>query len=246
MNINLGVPSVKIALCDDEQKEMDALGALLREYSLENNLHPVVSCFLHSEDLLKALEGGDRFDIIFLDVYMGQTNGLDIARAIRRIDTSCGIIFATNSKDHAIEGYEVRALVYLLKPISLPTLTKAMTLALEKSSSPIERQLSIKTRQGTFTFLLKDLVYAESNARVITGHLSNQKTVKFYEKLDQFEKQCEDGRFLRCHKSYLINLDFVFAVLNKTVQMQNDEIIPVSISNQSMKDIFATHLANKL
>ncbi|MFA6507768.1 MAG: LytTR family DNA-binding domain-containing protein [Treponemataceae bacterium] len=237
---------MNIALCDDEGSELEYLRRLVDEYGRRKQISFTIESFPSGEDLLSFIREKHGFDIIFLDVFMGASTGVLIARQIREFDKKCSIIFATNSRDHAIEGYGVRALQYLLKPIGADALAEALDQAIEVQLLKETKVIYIKTRQGDYRIPLEDILYAESDARIVTIHRRAQEKVSFYERLDTFESQCQDERFLRCHKSFLVNLEYVHAIANNSVIMETGQEIAVSIPITQAKKIFASYTAGRI
>ncbi len=237
---------MRIALCDDEPPELENLYRLVEEYGRRKQLSFSIECFVGGTDLLSFMKGTHCFDIIFLDVFMGVSSGVSVAREIREFDTDCSLIFATNSRNHAIEGFGVRALQYLLKPINPASVTLALDQAMEVQRGTEPRVIHIKSRQGDYRIRLEDILYAESSARVITIHLGSQNDICFYERLDNFENQCHDSRFLRCHKSFLVNMDHIHAIANTGIILETGQEIAVSINITRTKEIFASFVAGKI
>lgn len=237
---------MNIAICDDEIAELEHLQQLIVDYGGQKQTSYAVSCFQSGEALLSSMDEGKGFDIIFLDVFMSPSSGLLVARKIREFNKNCTIIFATNSPDYAIEGYGVRALQYLLKPIGMVALSSVLELAMEVQMAKVPKVVHIKTRQGNFNIPLSDILFAESDARVITIHRRSQEKISFYERLDNFELRCQDERFLRCHKSFLVNLEYVHSIANNSVIMETGKEVAVSINISRAKEIFASFSAGKI
>lgn len=233
-----------IALCDDEQPEREHLERLVREYFDQHGLACQIELFSSGEALL-AHRGRD-FDLVFLDIYMGLSDGMTVARRLRALDKTCLIIFATSSKAHAIRGYGVRALHYLVKPFGPAQLGEALDLAVEELTDRQAASIQIGNRQGTWRVRLADLIYVESAARVLTVHTRTQGDIQYYDKLDVLEAACADARFLRCHKSYLVNLDFVQAIVNERIRLLDGREVPVSVGMTLARERFASHLAGNL
>ena len=222
------------------------LKALTGDYARKGGHDFAVSEYPNGESLLGAMNAGRRFDVIFLDIYMGGADGIAVAREIRKTDKKCRIIFATSSRERAIEGYEVRALQYLVKPINAESVGSALDLALETLSSGLSKTIQVQNRQGIFKIDPDDIVFAESNARVVTVILKGQEPLQFYGKLDDFERECGDERFLRCHKSYLVNLDYVHAIVNNFILLEPGGEIRFSMNVTQVKERFAAHTASKI
>ena len=237
---------LNIGLCDDEAPELEKLRGLIAAYARRRHLSFRIQAFQNGEDLLVAIRTGEVFDVIFLDVYMGLTNGLDIARKIRDFDGNCCLIFATNSRGHAIDGYGVHALEYLLKPIVEAEVWAALDVALEDLSRRKEGCLQFSNKQGSYKIPYGEIVYMESNARIVTIHSQRQGDLSFYSRLDDLEGQCEDPRFLRCHKSFIVNLDYAHAILGRSIVLESGQEIRISINLSEAKEIFASYAARKL
>jgi len=237
---------VSIGLCDDEEPELENLHGLVAAYAHRERLDFDIARFSSGEDLLFAMDKGRSFDIVFLDVYMGLVNGVDIAKEIREFDSACSIVFATNSRGHAIDGYGVHALQYLLKPLAEKNVFMALDQAMESMSRKKERFVQLGNRLGHYKIFLNDIAYVESDARVITVHCRKQGDLEFYLRLDEFERLCDDGRFLRCHKSFLVNLDYVYAVENRSLRLETGQEVRFSMSPTAVKSLFAAHAARNI
>lgn len=237
---------MKIALCDDELQEIEVLRQLVEGFGRKKSLNFEIVCYQSGEDLLAVIARENRFSVIFLDVFIGTSNGVLVARKIRELDQKCSIIFVTNSRDHAIEGYGVQAMQYLLKPLNAHALEAALEQALGVQSAKDPKVMYVSTRQCDYSIPLSDILFAESDARLVTIHRHERESVSFYDRLDNFEKQCRDERFLRCHKSFLVNLDHVHSIANNGIIMKTGQEIPVSINISHAKKQFATFIASKI
>lgn len=237
---------LNIGLCDDEPKALESLRILVADYCGQRRIPFDIHCFRSGEELLDTVKKGQAFDLLFLDIYMGDSDGIAVARGIREYDKACSIIFATNSRSHAINGYGVRALQYLLKPLVAEEVVSALDQAIEALPEKTKQFVQVKNRQGMYRILLSDIVFAESSAKVVTIHTLKDGNVSFYDRLDNFNLQCGDERFLRCHKSFLVNLDFVYAFADNTFILKTGEEIRISISASEAKKIFTMYTAKQL
>jgi len=237
---------VSIGMCDDNEAELSNLRGLVAAFARSRGLHFTISGFQSGEDLLAAVEKGDAFDIVFLDVYMGLTNGVGIARELRQTDAECRIIFATNSRDHAIDGYGVHALQYLLKPLSPNNVFMALEEALESLARREERFVRLGNKGGSYKIALGEIIYAESSARVVTIYRRRREALSFYMRLDELERLCDDERFLRCHKSFLVNLDYVHAIHGRCLLLECGQELRYTLAAEEIKSRFAAHVARGL
>lgn len=108
---------MRIAIVDDLAKERASLHLRLEKIL---NLRSVCAEILEYEsgEAFLAAEKEQRFTAAFLDIYMDGMSGMDAARELRKMDTDCMLVFTTTSTDHALEGFQVRAMHYLVKPFS--------------------------------------------------------------------------------------------------------------------------------
>lgn len=231
-----------IAVCDDEHDQRRNLIGILSK--AEAPMH--ISEYASGEELLAAVRCGRSANIYFLDVFMGVADGVEVAREIRELDKNCAIVFATNSRDHAVDGYGVHALQYLLKPLDEKNVTGALALALEHLSSRKDRFISLTNKQGVYRIRYADILYVESKARVATIYTRQKEALCFYMRLDDLDRQLDDGRFYRCHKSFMVNLDHVYAVSKGAMIMAGGSNIPVSVKISEARSCFASHLANRI
>ena len=109
---------LSIAVVDDEQAFSDTLIRMIRQFAAKENVEVEITCFQDGLDI--ADEFRSKWDIIFLDIQMEHLDGLAAARRIRACDTDVVLIFVTTMAQYAINGYEVDAFDYILKPLSYP------------------------------------------------------------------------------------------------------------------------------
>ena len=196
-----------IAVCDDMENERELTVSMITEFFRDANIEFKIDEYRSSEALTAEFADGNAFyDLIFMDIFMEGLNGFEASVKIRKYDKSVAIVFLTKSPDFAIESYEVEASGYLLKPAD----DKKLSLLLSKlTRTERPKSIAIKKRGKVKTFDYRDIVYAESHAHTLTVHLTGGREDSIYYKLDDFEDELNDERFLRCHKSYLVNMDFV-------------------------------------
>ena len=108
---------MRIAIVDDISEERTLLRNRLESQFSRRNVHVDIFEYENGETFLTAAKECP-FTVVFLDIYMNGSNGIDTAKELRRSDTDCLLIFTTTSTDHALEGFQVRALHYLVKPYS--------------------------------------------------------------------------------------------------------------------------------
>ena len=139
---------ISIAICDALEREQLNLVQMLQHYGKAHGLEITVDTISSGEELL-SLWTPDRWDLIFLDIYMRDLSGVEIARRIRQKDRNCILVFATTSQDHGIIGHELRISDYLVKPFHIRELSARVRALIRR---PADLQLSGKLQYGDLTF----------------------------------------------------------------------------------------------
>lgn len=234
---------VRIAFCDDELSELNELRALLAQYRAERRQEIDCAAFQSPLDLLAAVERGVRFDILFLDVLMPGENGIDAAEEIRSYDSSVKIIFLTSSSEFAVQSYHVGAYFYQLKPIWKESLFRLLDSALSACAQEQGRSLILRCRNGITRVELRQLEYCEVLHRTLTLHLADGTVLESTGSLDELYHQLEPcGDFLRPHRSYLVNLDYIQNLSARAITMAGRAEIPLPRGKYNeVKNAFLAH-----
>lgn len=226
---------MKFTICDDTMKDLSTLESLINQYAKANNCSIEIEKYNHPDLLLKRVEfNKDDYHIFFLDIVM-QSNGIDVAEKIRKICTDAIIIFTTSSKEFAIDAFGVRAYDYLLKPLNQKQVFKCLDRLISEINSAPQTICKIKTNDYTITSInIKDIAFIESINRRIVIHKKNEEEItsttlhsKF---LDSIPFDYEKCNFINCHASYVVNMNYVKSVNDKSFIMKDDNVIPISKS----------------
>lgn len=161
------------------------------------------------------------YDILLLDVEMKNMNGIELAKRIRKDNNRAEIIFITSHFEFVGEGYEVDALHYLIKPISVEKLTQVLTKAAEKLS--VEPPSVVISCEGeTVKLYESDILYVESFLHYIVIHTKDNE-YKIKENISVFENKVSDV-FYRIHRSYLVSLKYITRISRTSVNIGNTEL----------------------
>lgn len=198
----------RIAICDDDAAEIAAIRALLERYAEQKGLTIQVSVYHDGSELISAYEDeGAYFDLILLDILMGNVTGIDAALRLRRNGVRTPLIFFTASRDYAVESYEVDATGYLVKPVDDKKLYAALDKIFSKMNCP---RLALHIHNDIRYFYYNDILFFESRDHATYVTLESGDTLRCTETLAALEAElARDPRFYRCYKGYLINLDHV-------------------------------------
>ncbi|WP_435790524.1 LytR/AlgR family response regulator transcription factor [Clostridium sp.] len=238
---------INIAICDDDIQEIKIISNFVSKNIEDLNLLFKITSFNDGQDLIDHMSCAKKnFDIIFLDIYMKTSNGIDIAREIRKFDNECKIIFITYSQEYVLDSYEVRATYYILKPVNEEKLSNAIKIAIKELDKE-NKQIFIINKKGIYRILYKDIVYAESKARIVNIYLKSHEIITFYSKLEDLFQRLKDERFLKSHKSFIVNMDYILKIENNSIFIIDNANIPISIANVTkIKGIYFNYLLKSI
>lgn len=212
---------MNIAICDDEEIFLNNVYQSLLKLQEHS-----VKCYLSPTALLEDLRGGKRYDVIFLDVVMEPTDGIETAREIRRTNRRVILIFLTVALEYAPAGYEVDAFRYLLKPVAETNLFRVLAdvrNALETSSDTI----LLETPECQLLLHTEDLYYLEADDKesilCYVGDL-----IRVRKCLRELERKLSPTRFFRIHRKYLVNLAHIREFDEKKLTLDCGRTLPLS------------------
>lgn len=197
---------IQIAVCDDEQKDIELLSAALLAYDPS---FEIVS-YSTGETLVDDLQDcGPCVDILFLDIYMPGLNGIETAQKIHKRYPDLKMIFLSSSKDYYSQAFEVFAFNYMLKPLNRDRLYAVLDRAVAEVGKEQCRKLRIQYKSATYNVSCRDIQYIESRNKLLFIHLVNAEILQCYGKLDEMIKELPEQFFIRCHQSFVVNTRYV-------------------------------------
>ena len=211
----------RIAICDDEQNQIEYITSIVTSWSNHKGHSCEIRTFASAEAFLFEYEEDKAYDILLLDVEMKNMNGIELAKRIRKDNNRAEILFITSHFEFVGEGYEVDALHYLIKPISVEKLTQVLTKAAEKLS--VEPPSVVISCEGeTVKLYESDILYVESFLHYIVIHTKDNE-YKIKENISVFENKVSDV-FYRIHRSYLVSLKYITRISRTSVSIGNTEL----------------------
>lgn len=217
---------IRIALVDDEAQHKTALEKHLAAFFRGKEAYQCVSF----SDALELLDDYDfSYDIIFLDIDMKLSNGMEAAKRLRKIDGRVALIFETQLAQYAVEGYLVDAVGYLVKPIEYYTLSLVMTKALSAlQKSRQTKKIIVMEEDRKIIVDAADIRYIEVLNHMLIHHTVHGEH-RDWNTLNQREKELTPFSFFRCHRCYLVNLRQVTGIDTARDQvLLGDTRLPVS------------------
>ncbi len=218
---------INIAVCDDEKCMSEKIEKLVEDFFRKKNTNISVSEYSSGEELLKSNE---RIDILFLDIGMRGMDGIETARKLRECRFHGFLIFITVLKEMVFQSFEVQPFDYLVKPVQEEHFEKTMErlfFSMQDRLSPEKENLLVQKGCESNIIFFQDIICCEIIDRKVYLYLVSGEVIDYYDRIENLEKKM-DGRFFRCHRSYLINLNHLKSYRNNTAFMADGKEIPVS------------------
>ncbi len=232
---------MQIAICDDERYYRKKIKELVQQYLERRGLPYMLSLFSSGEEFLEQRENAVKYDIVFMDINMSETDGIRTAERMRAFHSETYLVFVTAFINYVLEGYKVDAVRYIMKDTLDTAVEECMDAILQKMHVS---QVSFCFLEGERKLYTDNILYVESRKhKVIFYYMeSEMRTYEMYEKLDRIEIALDGYSFFRVHKSYLVNMKHLRSVNNYRAELDTGEELPIPRSKyQAVKEAFVAY-----
>lgn len=224
---------MRICFVDDDATQLEYLKKLIEEWTSRNNENTDISFYHSSEEMLFENEGSYPFDMIILDIQMGDMNGIQLAKKIRETDSKVILAFISGADDYVFEGYEVQAIRYLLKPVKEEKIYDLLDYS--KSRTEKKSEFLILSLSGEKVKIDHDsIIYFESMGHKILLNLTSG-THEYKYNIRDLCNELPESKFIRTHRSYVINIRYIRKIKRNECVLENG--IRVPLSRNSYKEV---------
>ena len=234
------VITYRFAIVDDSRYDQEILRKHLQSFMNEKGYRMECEIF---DDPVKFLNNYKKvYDIVFMDVEMPLINGISASQQLRQVDPDVTLIFVTNFAQYAINGYEVAAADYIVKPIQKDAFQHKMERALKYvEENKKKNYILLKTEKGLRKFRIDEISYIEVLAHYLYFHIGKD-TFKIRGTLKEImtDKKFSD-HFFQINKAYYVNLSHVLAVDGLNIQVDNDVLLMSRLKKNSFLENLALH-----
>ena len=224
---------IRIAIAEDSQIDRQQIVEKLHTYEKEYNTSMDITNFSNGMELVTNYR--PIFDLLILDIEMPLLDGISTAKRVRETDKTVQILFLTNMAQYALNGYEVEAIGYVLKPISYYSLVVEMKKVSRVLCSQTKRAILLTSINETKRISVDEITYVEINNHQLVFHtLSGSSTLTG--SLKVAEQELSRNGFASCNRCYLVNMRYVEKVQNFTVVVAGT---PLAISRNKRKNFLS-------
>ena len=216
---------LNIYVIDDDIAITDQLSHLIFEWAADR---AVTVDLITKNGLSEAVpEEVSCFDLVILDVMIGNKNGIEYAKSLRELGSHAVIAFISNFSQYAINGYSAHAVSYILKPLKTDAVYSLLDETVSDTGSLSDNRIHV-SQNGKDIFISPDsIIYIEAFRNQVTIHMTDREE-SFYVSISSLEKQLSNTSLMRCHRSYIINLRYVREISYYNVNMYGiDHPIPL-------------------
>lgn len=212
------------AICEDNPADIAYLSDILKKWAADTGNPLSIESYPSAEAFLFQYDENKAYDILFLDIEMGNISGMELAKKIREKNHTVQIIFITGYMEYIAEGYDVDALHYLLKPVTAIKLHSVLEKALQRLRHK-EKALCLSIQSSMVRIPLHEIHYMEVRKNYVTIYAAEEYTVK--KTLHELEQELNES-FFRTGRSFIVNLCFVKKITKTQVFLKDNTAVPLS------------------
>lgn len=221
---------LRIAICDDNPKELSTLSALTYEYIQQKGIAADIIEFAHPDVLLSNSEK-DRFHLYILDIVMPMVDGISLGKELRRFDREAQIIYATTEADFALRSFVSNPINFLVKPVDNKAFFQTLELAFAKIPKE-DAVITIKTKDGIHTISQYEILCCEYVERSVKYTLLGSEVLQSLSAGQSFSVQISQlltsNDFIQPHISFAVNLRHVEKLSREGFVLREGVVVPVS------------------
>lgn len=196
-----------IAIVEDDRDPAALLEAFIHQYAAEHHISVSVRAFHDAVTFLEHYAA--EYQIVFMDIMMPMMDGMEAARLLRQKDNSVVLVFVTTMRQYAVQGYEVDACDFLVKPVVYPEFALKFTRILSKVSSDLPgSEVFLKSENSFVRLSCNEILYVEVDGHYCIYHTSCGE-YRRYQTLKNAESTLPSDLFARCNNYLLVNLAHV-------------------------------------
>lgn len=215
---------VRIVIVEDDPADLAQLMDCLRRYEEEQGERFSVKSFSNPSDFIDTYRSD--CDLIFMDIELPLFNGIDVARQLREMDSVVTLVFITNMEQYAVNGYEVDAMDFVVKPINYYRFSSMLRKALRSIARQGEKEVIVQSSGAITRLRVSQIHYVEIRDHLLIYH-TDQGRIESWGRLADVEAELSTYHFARCSSSHLANLEHIISVVGNNVNVAG-AMLPIS------------------
>lgn len=237
---------INIYLCENEEVLLEKYRAEISDLLSSEQIPFSLHTFLNAESLFFSIPDSlNEIDIIYLDIEMGHTNGIQAAEKLRKMNYQGEIIFLTSRQEYVFDSFDVNPLHFLIKNNTTSDKFKSILMkAVAKSQKKTKEYFDFEQKGILKRIPFNEISYFEVRNRIVTINF-NQTHETFYYTMEKLEEKLSNKGFVRCHRSFMINLNYISEFKQNFIKLTDGSEIPIGSKYLgNVKTIFSKSLSN--
>lgn len=218
---------IYIGICEDEPDLREYYHTLILEWAKKKKVSIRISSYESSEQLLFSYDEKEPFDILVLDIQMKEINGMELAKQLRENDSHMQFIFLTGLKEYALEGYEVGAFRYLIKPVKEKEFFDILTKVCERVGQEKKQFMTVCCQGEARKIDYENIFYVEARGHYIAMSLADEE-LEWKGCLMELAGELEENGLALSRRGLYINLRHVKQIGRTECLLDNGIKLPVS------------------
>ena len=216
-----------IGICDDMIPFTEEMYRRLKQYADAHHCEFEIRIYNSPKELLDAFADGESVEILFLDIEMDGMDGIELGRVLREQERKLLIVYVSGYDQYLRQLFEIEPFGFVQKPVHDGELERILDRALRRLFSARRETFRFQYGKNVMNLLCRDIVYLESSGRRVLVHTETE-TYAYYDKLDHAQEQLESKGFVRIHKAYLINMEYLEAFQYEKAALRTGVILNIS------------------
>lgn len=235
---------IQIAVVEDDKQTRDIIGEYISKYAVSSQQNIKTEYFTDGDEIVSNYK--KEFHIILMDVEMKLVDGITAAKIIRERDSDVVIIFITNMAQYAIQGYEVNALDYILKPVNYFSFSEKLNKAIDRIQKLKTSNIVISYDRGLKKINIEKIYYIESQGHKIIFYTVSEDLTVHSITMKALEEELQGHNFYRCNKGYLVNLEYVEGIEDNCAIISNKRILISRMKRKAFYEALTNYIGNKV
>ncbi len=231
---NNGEDTMLIGICEDESAFAGTLGAAVKTFMEEKERECKINFYSCGKDLLEVMDGNLQPDLLFMDIQLGDMDGVDVIHTVRSKYPNLPVVFITSMENRALDGYDVNAFSFIYKRNFMEKLPRVLERFLTECYD--SNNVTIKDKGGMQVIPIKNIYWVEAdnrNTKIVTGSAEYTDA----ESIQHFADKLPKWLFVEAYHALFVNVDHIRRVEKDTVILDDDRSLPVSRRNR--KDVMS-------
>lgn len=220
---------INIAVCDDDKQALNSISGAIYGVFRANGYTITIDTFPSADELNKVI-AKTHYDLVFLDIDMPGTDGINYGKRMRELEYCPEIIYVSNLEDRVFESLSVQPFGFIRKSNFIKDVNDVVNLFISSHNFvKNKKKIILNTHGAEINVYIKDIIYFEGSGVYQQMYLNNNdKPTEINSRMEKLENELTDFGFMRIHKGFLVNYIYISRICTNNVYLDNGKMLPIS------------------